>query len=56
MGRGLLEGDTCFMLVETSRAEWGVFNPSQDLGYRRALVVALISCCGEKKVMNEQMG
>lgn len=43
------------MLVETSRAEWGVFNPSQDL-YRRALVVALISCCGGKKVMNEQMG
>ena len=47
--RGLLEGDTCFMLVETSRAEWTVFNPSQDLGYQRALVVAMISCCGGKK-------
>lgn len=44
------------MLVELSRAEWVVFNPSQDLGYQRALVVTMISCCGKKKLVNEQMG
>lgn len=55
LGRRVLERDTCCCLWRSPEAEWDVSKPSQDLGYQRALVVAVISCC-KKKVMNGQMG